>query len=258
MHAPPGALTIRRSALARLTVTEFRLSLREPMLLFWGFAFPVLLLVVFGSIPAFRHTTHPGYEGLTILDVYVPILIMMMLAMLSIFALPTVLAGYREQGVLRRLQTTPAGALRVLAAQLAVNVGSSAVTMALILAVGRVAFAVPFPRALGIWVVIALLTAAGMLAIGLFIAAVAPNGRVATGIGQILFYPLIFFSGLYLPIPSMPLVLQHICYATPLGAAWESFQHADLGHWPPALALLTMAAYAVAFGFAAARLFRWE
>jgi ABC-2 type transport system permease protein len=49
-----------------------------------------------------------------------------------------------------------------------------------------------------------------------------------------------------------------ISHATPLGAAWESFQAAALGHWPPALALGTMAAYAIAFGLAAARLFRWE
>ena len=248
---------VRRSALARLTIAEFRLSLREPMLVFWGFAFPLLLLIVFGSIPGFKQT-HAGYRGLTVLDTYVPILILMMLALLSYNAMPTVLAGYREQGILRRLQTTPAGAFRVLAAQLLVNLGSATVMVALILVVARLAFAVPFPLAPGIWVVIALLTAAGTLALGLFVAAVAPTGRAASVIGSILFYPLMFFSGLYLPIPSMPPALQHICHATPLGAAWESFQDAALGHWPPALALLTMAAYPVAFGLAAARLFRWE
>ena len=247
----------RRSALARLTITELRLSLREPMLVFWGFAFPVLLLIVFGCIPSFRQT-HVGYRGLTVLDTYVPVLIVMTLALLSYIGMPTVLAGYREQGILRRLRTTPAGAFRVLAAQLLVNFGSAVVVVALILVVGRLAFAVPFPLAPGIWVVIALLTVAGTLAVGLFIAAVAPSGRVASAIGSILFYPLMFFSGLYLPIPSMPPVLQHISHATPLGAAWESFQDAALGHWPPALALLTMVVYPVAFGLAAARLFRWE
>jgi ABC-2 type transport system permease protein len=130
--------------------------------------------------------------------------------------------------------------------------------VAAILVLARLAFAVPFPLAPGIWVVVALLTAACTLSLGLFIAAVAPNPRVAAAIGNILFFPLMFFSGLWLPIPSMPAVLQHISHATPLGAAWESFQAAALGHWPPALALGTMAAYAVAFGLAAARLFRWE
>ena len=248
---------VRRSALARLTVTEFKLFLREPMLVFWGIAFPLLLLIILGSIPALKET-HPGYKGLTVLDTYVPILVVLTLALLGYIAMPYVLVGYREQGILRRLKTTPVGPSRVLAAQLLINFGSAAVIVALMLVVGRLGFAVPFPLAPGIWVVVALLAAAGTLAVGLFIAAVAPTARVAQAIGSILFYPLMFFSGLWLPIPSMPPVLQHISHATPLGAAWESFQNAALGHWPPALALLTMVAYPVAFGLAAARLFRWE
>ena len=39
-----------------------------------------------------------------------PILIAYSLAIISLTALPMVLAGYRDKGVLRRLQTTPAGA----------------------------------------------------------------------------------------------------------------------------------------------------
>jgi ABC-2 type transport system permease protein len=69
---------------------------------------------------------------------------------------------------------------------------------------------------------------------------------------------MMFFSGLWLPIPSMPAVLQHISHATPLGAAWAAFQQTDLGHWPPALSLATMAVWAVVFAAAAARFFRWE
>lgn len=257
MRAPHGTASIKPSALARLTITELRLFLREPLLVFWVLAFPLLLLVVFGLIPSFKQV-HDGYHGLSVLDAYVPILVVLMLAMLSLFALPTVLVGYREHGILRRLRTTPAGPVRVLAAQLLVNLATAVAAVVLILAVGRVAFGVPFPQAPGIWVVIALLTTAGMLAIGLFIAAVAPTTRAASAIGSIAFWPLIVCSGLYLPIPSMPQLLQRICHATPLGAAWESFQAAALGHWPPALALATLAAYPVAFGLAAVRLFRWD
>lgn len=58
--------------------------------------------------------------------------------------------------------------------------------------------------------------------------------------------------------PGMPPALQHISHATPLGAAVPAMQNATLGHWPAGLQLVTMPAYAVAFGLAAARLFRWE
>jgi ABC-2 type transport system permease protein len=253
----PVARPARRSALARLTITEFTLLLREPMLVFWTVGLPLLLLVIFGLIPAFKDT-HSGYQGLTVLDAYVPIIVLLMLAMFSLFSLPYALSSYREQGILRRLQTTPAGPARLLAAQLLVTVGLAVVMVAAILVLGRLAFAVPFPLAPGIWVVVALLAAAGTLSLGLLITAVAPNPRVSAAIGNILFFPLMFFSGLWLPIPSFPAVLQHISHATPLGAAWESFQQAALGRWPPALALGTMAGYAVVFAVASARMFRWE
>jgi ABC-2 type transport system permease protein len=124
--------------------------------------------------------------------------------------------------------------------------------------VARIGYGVAWPRELAGFAVAGLLTTAALMAIGLFIAAVAPTGNVARGIGAIAFYPMMFFAGLWLPIPNMPRVLQHISHATPLGAAVPALQNATLGHWPTSLQLLTLAAYAVAFGLAAARLFRWE
>jgi ABC-2 type transport system permease protein len=247
----------RRSPLAQLTRVELRLFLRERVGPVSGIGLPVLLLVIFGAIPAFKKV-QPGYGGLTVLDAYVPILITMSLALLALIAMPSVLVGYRERGVLRRLQTTPAGPVRVLSAQLIVNVGVAVVTLLVLLLAGRFGYHVPLPRQLGGWVVAALFAVAAMMSMGLFVAAVGPTARSAAAIGAVLFYPLMFFSGLWLPIPSMPLVLQHISHATPLGAAWEAFQSSDVGHWPSALSLVTMAAWAIVFGAGAARFFRWE
>ena len=247
----------RGSALWQLTVTELKLNLRELVGPAWGVAFPMLLLIIFGSIPAFSKPK-AVYTGLTTLEVYVPILIMMAVALTSLIAMPMTLAGYRERGILRRMQTTPAGPLRVLAAQLIVGLAAIVVTAIVVLAVSRLGYGAALPRQFGGWVVAMLLTVAAMLSIGLFVAAVAPSGRGATGIGNLLFFPLMFFSGLWLPIPNMPTVLQHISHATPLGAAYGALQNATLGQWPSSLQLLTLAAYAVAFGLAAARFFRWE
>ncbi len=247
----------RGSALWQLAITELKLYLREVVAPVFGVGFPMLLLIIFGSIPSYNRPK-AVYGGLTIVEVYVPILIMMAVALLALISMPLVLAGYRERGVLRRLQTTPAGPLRVLAAQLIVNLTIMLVTMISVLAVSRLGYGAALPRQFGGWVVAMLLTVAAMLSMGLFVAAVAPGGRPAAGIGALLFYPLMFFSGLWLPIPNMPAVLQHISHATPLGAAYGALQNATLGQWPTWLQLVTLAAYAVAFGLAAARFFRWE
>ena len=68
------------------------------------------------------------------------------------------------------------------------------------------------------------------------------HAGVARGVGAILFYLMMFFAGLWLPIPNMPSALQHISHATPLGTAVPALQNATLGHWPTGLQLVTMAA----------------
>lgn len=256
-EAPRAGVRRRPSALARLTRAEFKLFLRERIGPIWGVGFPVLLLVIFGAIPAFKKVL-PGSGGLTTLDAYVPILILLSLALLAMVVLPFGMATRREQGVLRRLRTTPAGPARVLGAQVIVNVAMIVVTLVVVMVVARLAYGVPFPQAWGAWLVTAVFALAALVGIGLFIAAIGPTGRSTAAIGNVLFYPMMFFSGLWLPIPSMPTVLQHVSHAMPLGAAWEAFQQADIGHWPPYLPLVTMAAWAVGAAALAVRFFRWE
>ena len=249
--------TVRGSALSRLTISELRLFLRERVGPIWGMGFPLILLIIFGNIPSFNRPDK-DFGGLTELDVYVPILVAFVIAMLSLNALPPVLAGYREKGILRRLQTTPVGPARVLAAQLMINLAVTAFTVALILTIARFGYDVVLPRQLFGFLVRALLAAAALMSIGLFVAAVAPTGRAAQAFGTILFFPMMFFAGLWLPIAQMPAVLRHISHATPLGAAVQALQDAAQGQWPHPVQLITMAAYAAVFGLAATKLFRWE
>jgi ABC-2 type transport system permease protein len=253
--APP--VTARGTAVRRLAFTELKLYMRERVRLVFGVGLPLVLVIIIGSIPFFNRP-RAVYGGFTFLDVYVPIMVAFSIALLSLTALPLVLTGYREKGVLRRLQTTPVGPSRVLGAQLLANLTVAVGTVILLLTLARIGYGVALPRQLAGFVVATLLAAAALMAIGLFIAALAPSGKAAQAIGAVLFYPLMFFAGLWLPIANMPPVLQHISHATPLGAAVQALTDAAQGQWPTSLQLLTLAAYAVAFGLAAARLFRWE
>jgi ABC-2 type transport system permease protein len=253
--APPAAA--RGSALVRLTATELRLFTRERLRIGFGLALPVVLLIILGS---FGSLTKPdaSFGGYSFLDVYLPTLITFTMAMLAIANMPMVLAGYREIGVLRRMQTTPAGPLRVLAAQLLANLTIGLSGMILLLVVARAGYNVPVPRQLAGFVLAWLFTAAALASAGLFIAALAPTGRTGQISGLLAFYPLMFFSGLWVPLKDLSPFWQHISHATPGGAAVEALTRATQGQWPTGLQLLTLAVYAVVFGTAAARLFRWE
>jgi ABC-2 type transport system permease protein len=240
-----------------LLLTELKLYLRERAGPIVSFALPLLLLIVFGVIPTFKNP-NASLGGFTVLDTYIPVLIVLSLSLVSLTIMPGVLASYREKGVLRRLQTTPVGPVRVLAAQLAINLASAVLVVIMILVVARFAYNVAWPQQLAGFIVATLLTAIALISIGLFITAVAPTGRSAQIIGGVSFYPLMFFAGLWYPLPLFSSVLRGICYATPLGAAVQALDDAGGGVWPHPEQLLTLAAYAVVFGAAAARFFRWE
>jgi ABC-2 type transport system permease protein len=72
------------------------------------------------------------------------------------------------------------------------------------------------------------------------------------------YFPLLFFSGLWIPIAQMPSVLQRIAAYTPVGAAVQAIQDSMQGTFPPARPLAVMAAWALAFAPASRRFFRWE
>lgn len=255
---PAPATPAAASALRGLTLSELRLFLRERVGVFWGVGFPVVLLIIFGAIPGFRSPVSPHLPHVSILDAYVPILFAFVLAMLALNVVPPVLAGYREKGILRRLATTPVGPRRVLAAQLIINMSMAVVTLVILLAVARIAYDVPLPRQAAGFILGLGLALVALFGLGMLIAAVATTGRMANAIGAILFFPLMFFSGLWLPIASMPAALQHVSHATPLGAAVQALTDSWQGTFPHPVQLITLAVYAIVLPALAARLFRWE
>jgi ABC-2 type transport system permease protein len=240
-----------------LLATEAKLLLREPAAIFWGIVFTLVLTVAFGLATSGSHPD-PKLGGLRIVDVYVPTMMAFVLTVLSLQALPAAFASYREKGVLRRMSTTPVSPIRLLGADIAVNVMVIAIALALIALTARIAFNVTLPRQ-GLGFVVALaLGALATMGLGAIIASIAWSTRAAGAIGALMFFPLMFFAGLWVPRQSMSHGLRQVGDYTPLGATVAAVQDTMAGHWPRAGHLEVLAAYAIVLAVAAARLFRWE
>lgn len=244
-------------ALTRITRYEWTLFLREPAAIFFMLAFPPLLMIVLGAVPSFREPSE-DLGGLRVIDLYAPIIIAMSIALLSLQGLPQAFAGYREQGVLRRMATTPVKPAVMLGAQLIMFTLVSVAIMVLVLAIGALAFDVSLPRLIPAYLLAYLLSVLSMLSIGLLVAAIARGGKTAGAIGSVLFFPVLFFAGLWLPREEMPEVLRRISDLTPLGAGVQSLSDAAAGHWPQLLHVVVMLVWTVGAGAVAARYFRWE
>jgi ABC-2 type transport system permease protein len=218
---------------------------------------PVVLLVIFGSVPSFSQP-QSSLDGLTYLDIYLPVLVAMVLNNVGLFGMPPVLAGYRGAGILRRLSITPLPPSWVLAVQLIINFCLAVVSVIIVVLLGVAAFGLSFPRNPGGFVIAALLSILELFALGLWIAAIARTARAARAIGLLFFYPLLFFAGLWIPQPMMSAGLRNISDYTPVGASVQALQSAVQGSFPPAAPLLIMVGYAIVFGILAVRSFKWE
>ncbi len=257
--AVPASARPGRSPLATLTLVEARLMLRDPAALFFPLVLPMALLLILGStIPYFRQPS-ADLGGLRVIDAYFPaVMTMMSVAVIALTIMPAALAGYRETGMLRRMSTTPVGPARLLTAHMTVCLGMVFSSIALMVVSGRVVLGTAIPRQFPGFLLACVLGTAAFLAIGLLIAVVSPSGKAAPGIGSVVFFPLLFLGGVWLPRPAMPDALGVVSDLSPSGAFAEALRLTWGGSAPSVGSLVVLAVWLVVAGVLAVRLFRWE
>jgi ABC-2 type transport system permease protein len=240
-----------------LALVETKLFLREKGTALAVFGLPVALVIGFGLIPGFSDpqkglSDQRGTEYIAALGVAI------VLASLGLNWVPMVIGQYRERGILRRLGVTPVRPLTLLVADLAVWAAAAVLSVALVVAVVRIAFHVPVPAAAGWFILTVILGIASLFALGMLVAAVAPTAKSAAGIGWLLFFPNMLLAGVYFPTEEMSSAMRQIGNFTPLGSALHAVRDSWMGIDPRPEYLGIMAAWALIAGALAARFFRWE
>jgi ABC-2 type transport system permease protein len=246
------------SALPALTKTQSRIFLREPLSIFFGLVFPALLLIVIGSV--FPGATEKNAElaGMSLVEVYAPVSIALGLATVALSILPATLGGDREKGILRRLSTTPVHPSALVIAHLVVQL--VVVTFATLAAItlGMLVFGLPFPQSPGWFLLSYLLGAVSLLAVGSLIGAFVPTANSGQAVGMLLYFPLLFFAGVYIPLQVMPQGILTVSNYTPSGAAVQALTTSWAGNIPATSSLVVMAAYVLVAGGLAVLFFRWD
>ena len=248
--------TNRRGPFSELLRVEGKLALRAPYGLGLGIIFPTVLLAVFGLIGS----AAPGNvasTGFTILELYIPIIIVIEFFGVAIDALPSPLGRDRESGWLRRVSTTPVGPSRALAAQLVLNLAFALVGIVIVLLGSVVVFGATL--AVGVYFIFStILALAEIFSLGLVVAAITPSQTAQQAISGALFFAMLFLSGLWYPAAEASGPLQTIMYYSPGGAAVNAMLGSVFGTGPPLTAVATMVVYTGIFAAVARRYFRWE
>ncbi len=245
-----------RAQLAALLKVQAKLSLREPSGLGTGVGLPLVLLVVFGFISK-NVAGNVGGSGLTVIDLYVPTLMVISFIAIAI-SLPNTLVRDRQIGWLRRLSTTPVHPSRLLAVQLIVDLVLAVAAIVILIVGGTAIFGAPLSVGIPFFILSIALALAEIFSLGLVVVALMPTQTAAQAVGGVLFFGLLFLSGLWIQPVQAGAPLRDIMWYSPSGAAVRAILYSVFHATPPWATLLTMAGYTLVFMFLAVRYFRWE
>jgi ABC-2 type transport system permease protein len=240
------------SATGRLVRAELKLMVRDPLVLTFVFAFPIVVMLIIGG--AFGTTPTPGFDNTNPAHWYVAGYLTVTIAAGGLVMLPVHLASYRERGVLRRFAVAGFPRWSFGVAQLIVGLVTIAAACALLLAVAAPVYGIPTLHD-GLRVVSALvLGAVAFVSIGVLLGSVLPSARSAQAVGLLLFFPS-FLLGAGGPPPNvMGSVVKAVAGPLPLTQLTDAVRDPWLGIGPANGALLATAVLAVVgVAFAARR-----
>jgi ABC-2 type transport system permease protein len=243
--------------LFRLTWLEIKIFLREPLGAIGTMLIPVVIYLVLGRL----FSRGPGVPaGVPFMYYDLPTLAAVMIAINAVLSLVTIIAIYRESGILKRLRATPLRPWTILTAHVLAKLAFTAATLLLMVLAGKRYFPVGLHIPLVSFTAALLLATWSILTIGFVIASVVRTARFAQPLAAVVFYPMLALCGLFFPIAALPPAARALAAAVPLtyvvsllkgilmGESWRA--HAtDVG------ALVVVFVLCIALS---SRVFRWE
>lgn len=214
------------SVTRRLLTSEFRLLLREPLVLAFVVAFPVITVLVLGGV---FDDDDPAFEGTLPSDYYIAAYFGVVIAAVGLIMLPVHIASYREAGVLRRLDAAGFPRWSFPLSQYVLGLLFVAIGAGALLATAALAYGLPQVEDVPRTVVGIVAGSLAFITIGVLLGTLLPNPRAAQGIGLLLFLPMFLLAGGGPPPDAMSPVMNDISNALPLTHVVRAIQEPWLG-----------------------------
>ncbi len=242
----------------RLTWTEFRIFLREPLGVLATVGIPLAAFLVLGRSLAPRLAQSPRAAEFAATGL--PVFACLLISLSAATSLVAIISIYREGGILRRLKATPLSPVTILSAHVVLKLGLTVATLGLLVVAGRRFYPVPIEVDLAAFALALVLATLALLAVGFVVASAVPTARFAQPVASALLYSLLFVSGAAFPIAALPPVWRTAAQLSPVTHAYQLLAGVWAGE-PLAAAALPAGALVVDMVICvalSARIFRWE
>jgi ABC-2 type transport system permease protein len=236
---------------------------RDPFATIFALVFPFIMLVilaaVFGDTPETEmENGELVFRGLNGADYYMTASVGLVIAALGLLSLPIHLAGYREQGVLKRLRTSSVPAWALFGSQLVVGLVVAAIGSLLMVAATILIYDTRLPEAPAGVIVAFVVATLAFTALGFLLASFVKTARAAQGLSLIIFLVSWLLSGAAPPRSVLPDAARTIGDFIPLTHAIIALQDPWAGFGWNGERLLIVALVTIAAAIPAIVRFRWE
>lgn len=198
---------------------------------------------------------------LTAIDYFLPAMIAYIILQSGINYVAIGLADLRARKVLRRFRATPLQPAQILGAQIAGGAVTVFLQLVVLIVVGLVFFQA---KTYGSWLVAAvpmIVGTAAFVGIGFLLVSAARTSEAARGLSSMVAFPMMFLSGVFFPITTLPSWLQtavHVLPLTWLTDAMHRVMNDGAGLSEIALDILVLAGWAMTTFAIATWRFRWD
>jgi ABC-2 type transport system permease protein len=240
-------------------------QLRTEQLVFWRsreaaffiFIFPLLMLVLLGSL----YSSHHLYQGVPVKWAVLAGIVGYGCANTAFAGLAIQLVIRRESGILKRIRSTPLSSATYIVALLVSTLIVFGLQAFCMFAIGRALYGTPLPPDIGSLVAVLLFGAAVFAALGTATASVIRSAEGSSAVVNFILLPMAFLSGAFGPTTGYPAFFRAIGAVLPLTYFIKLVDAVYLhgqGFWTQPEAIAILAAWGVAGVVFTALKFQWE
>jgi ABC-2 type transport system permease protein len=248
---------------AALTLSQLRYVnkayWRNPAAAFFAVAYPLMFLVIFTSI---FHNSTVRFDSKSVNEAtyYVPCMAALAVITVCFNNVAVGITFQRDAGVLKRINGTPLPGAVFLGARILHAVLVSLLLVVVTAAFGHVFYNADIPTgsALLRTIIVLAVGAAAFCALGFAISSVIPNADASLPIVNAVVLPLLFLSGVFIPLIDAPAWMTWVGRVFPISHFLAGMQAGFLGgafNWTD---VIVLAAWGLGGLLVAIRFFRWE
>lgn len=222
---------MKRFVVKRVMLTcwiEFLLLVRNFFGFFFGLIFPLMILVLFGTIFG-NNPIAPG-SGLRMMDLSIPGYSVMVMGVAGLMSFPLTLAECKEKKIYKRFDATPVGKKHMILAQVTVNLLLTALGIAILLIAGRFLYQVRMQGSVFTIGVAGLLSIAAMFSMGFLFTAVGKDAKLTHLLCYLFYFIMLFLSGATMPAMLFPESVRKVSKLLPMTYAVDLMQGVFAGN----------------------------